>query len=96
LSFRSLTWRQRLGADLDGNGAREGGDADGGAGVAAAVAAANARLPAYAQLRRWAFAPEAFSFDAGTLTANGRPRREAIALRHAALIESLYEEAAAS
>jgi long-subunit acyl-CoA synthetase (AMP-forming) len=65
-------------------------------GVAAAVAAANARLPAYAQLRRWAFAPEAFSFDAGTLTANGRPRREAIALRHAALIESLYEEAAAS
>jgi acyl-CoA synthetase (AMP-forming)/AMP-acid ligase II len=65
-------------------------------GVAAAVAAANARLPAYAQLRRWAFAPEAFSFDAGTLTANGRPRREAIALCHAALIESLYEEAAAS
>jgi hypothetical protein len=38
LSFRSLTWRQRLGADLDGNVAREGGDADGGAGVAAAVA----------------------------------------------------------
>ncbi len=38
LSFRSLAWRQRLGADLDGNVAREGGDADGGAGVAAAVA----------------------------------------------------------
>jgi hypothetical protein len=42
------------------------------------VAAANARLPEYAQVKRWqATAP--FNPLRGELTANGRPRREVLA-----------------
>jgi long-chain acyl-CoA synthetase len=59
----------------------------------AAVAAANARLPDYARVRRWACFPEAPSHASGLLTANGRLRRAAIQQRHAALIESLYQPA---
>jgi len=56
------------------------------------VAAANARLPDYARVRRWARAPEPFSFDNGLLTPNGRLRRGEILQRHGALIEALYRD----
>lgn len=61
-----------------------------------AIAAANVQLPAYAQIRRWALLPHALRFEDGLLTANGRPRREAIAARHSALIDAMYDEALAS
>lgn len=54
------------------------------AALQAAVDAANASLPDYAQVRRWARASAAFSAEAGMATANGRPRRGAILQRHAA------------
>lgn len=60
------------------------------------IAAANAQLPAYAQIRRWALLPSALKFEDGLLTANGRPRREAIAARYSALVDSMYEKALAS
>jgi len=62
-----------------------------------AIAAANAQLPAYAQVRRWALLPRALEFEeGGLLTANGRPRRDTIAARYSDLIDSMYEEALAS
>jgi long-subunit acyl-CoA synthetase (AMP-forming) len=61
-----------------------------------AVAAANATLPSYAQVRRWARAPQPFTFTDGTLTANGRLRRREIHARCESLLEQLYDEALAS
>lgn len=61
-----------------------------------AVGSANERLPAYAQVRRWALLPEPLSFANGLLTANGRPRRDAVATCHASLIDALYRTALAS
>jgi long-chain acyl-CoA synthetase len=61
-----------------------------------AIEAANERLPAYAQVRRWAPLPQPLSFANGLLTANGRPRRDAVAARHAPLIDALYRTALAS
>ena len=61
-----------------------------------AVAAANERLPAYAQVRSWALLPEPLTFANGLLTANGRPRRDAFASRHASIIDALYHTALAS
>jgi len=49
----------------------------------AAVDAANATLPDYARVRRWARARAEFSATAGMATANGRPQRTAIWQRHA-------------
>jgi long-subunit acyl-CoA synthetase (AMP-forming) len=72
-----------------------GRDADDAA-VERAVAAANAALPDYAQVRRWMRAPEPFSPANGLLTANGRLRRAAIHARYAALLDELYREALAS
>ena len=40
--------------------------------VAEAVTRANARLPDYARIRRWAVVPDPFTFANGMLTANGR------------------------
>ncbi len=64
--------------------------------VAAAVRAGNARLPEYAQVQRWLPADEAFSFDNGLLTANGRLRRPAIGERYQRAIDQLYCDALAS
>ncbi len=64
--------------------------------IGRAVAAANERLPAYAQARRWALLPEPLTFANGLLTANGRPRRDVLAARQASLIEALYRTALAS
>lgn len=58
------------------------------------IAAANARLPEYAQVRRWVRAPEPFTLHNGLLTSNGRLRRDAILERHGALLAPLYESAA--
>jgi long-subunit acyl-CoA synthetase (AMP-forming) len=66
------------------------------AAIERAIDAANAVLPSYAQVRRWARVPAGFSPADGTLTANGRLRRREIVARHGALLESLYEEATAS
>jgi long-subunit acyl-CoA synthetase (AMP-forming) len=60
--------------------------------VDAALAAANDRLPAYAQVRQWLPAAEAFSPANGELTANGRLRRAVIAARYLPLIDRLYLE----
>jgi long-subunit acyl-CoA synthetase (AMP-forming) len=58
------------------------------------IAAANARLPEYAQVRHWVRAPEPFTFQNGLLTSNGRLRRDAILERYGALLAPLYEHAA--
>jgi long-subunit acyl-CoA synthetase (AMP-forming) len=47
-----------------------------------AVGAANSGLPDYAQIERWIRADTPLTFQSGLLTANGRPRRDAIAARH--------------
>jgi long-subunit acyl-CoA synthetase (AMP-forming) len=72
---------------------RDGADA---ATIDRAIAAANARLPDYAQVRRWIRATEPFALENGLLTSNGRLRRREIEQRHAALIEALYCEEIAS
>ena len=64
--------------------------------IGRAIAAANRRLPDYAQVRRWARVDAPFTLADGLLTANGRLRRAAIVERHAALIESLYRDEMAS
>jgi long-subunit acyl-CoA synthetase (AMP-forming) len=56
------------------------------ASLAAAVDAANARLPDYARVARWARAVAPFDTTSGLATANGRPQREAIWRRHADLL----------
>jgi long-chain acyl-CoA synthetase len=55
-----------------------------------AVSSANERLPNYAQVRKWAVLSQPLSFAGGTLTANGRPRRDVIAAACAAAIDDLY------
>ncbi|MBN7798100.1 AMP-binding protein [Parahaliea mediterranea] len=55
-----------------------------------AIEAANARLPDYARVRGWHRLPRPLESTPGLLTANGRPRREAIARYHREDIESLY------
>jgi len=60
--------------------------------LARGIAAANSRLPSYAQVRRWLRAPEPFSFDNGLLTSNGRLRRAEILRRHGARLEALYHD----
>jgi long-subunit acyl-CoA synthetase (AMP-forming) len=64
--------------------------------VARAVEDANAVLPSYAQVRRWARAPRPYTYVDGTLTANGRLRRATIHARCDATINQLYDEAIAS
>jgi long-chain acyl-CoA synthetase len=51
-----------------------------------AVEQANARLPDYAQPARWIRARLPFTAASGMATANGRPRRAAIAAAHAAAL----------
>ena len=62
--------------------------------LAAAIDAANARLPDYARVRRWARLRRPFTFADGSLTANGRMRRDVVSTRHGALIDSLYDDEA--
>ena len=66
------------------------------AAVTAAVQRANQRLPAYARIARHHLLHEPLSAATGLLTANGRPRRERILARHAAIIDQLYLENASA
>ncbi|WP_193162016.1 AMP-binding protein [Microbulbifer hainanensis] len=50
----------------------------------------NEKLPDYARVHNWAPLPAPLTFADGLLTANGRPRRDAIAARYDETIESLY------
>ncbi|HSV72005.1 MAG TPA: AMP-binding protein [Methylibium sp.] len=54
----------------------------------AAVDAANATLPDYAQVRDWVRASRPYSADSGLATANGRPQRDAIARLHAGALRA--------
>lgn len=58
--------------------------------IAAAVARANSRLPAYARVSRYHVLAERPSLVNGLLTGNGRPRRQRIIERHAGIIEQLF------
>ena len=58
--------------------------------IAAAVARANARLPDYAQVRRWACAPDSPAELHQLLTSNGRLRREVVLTRYARQLDSLF------
>jgi hypothetical protein len=62
----------------------------------AAIDAANRRLPDYAQVRRWALLPQPLRLVDGTVTANGRTRRDIVFSRYQNLIEDLYVDAIAS
>ncbi|AIC20135.1 long-chain acyl-CoA synthetase [Pseudomonas chlororaphis] len=65
--------------------------------LAAAVAEANEALPDYAQVHHWVRLDQPFTVANGLLTANGRPRREAIVERYRAqLTESVLSEESAS
>ena len=66
------------------------------AAVEIAIAAANAVLPNYAQVRHWARAPGPFTPADGTLTANGRLRRQQIHSRLGRLLDDLYRTELAS
>jgi hypothetical protein len=58
----------------------------------AAVDAANAALPDYARIARWVRAAAPFDAASGLATANGRPKRDAIAARHADALDLLLHD----
>jgi long-subunit acyl-CoA synthetase (AMP-forming) len=58
--------------------------------LALAVDEVNARLPDYAQISRILRAESPFSASEGLLTANGRPRRDAILARYQDEVEACY------
>jgi long-subunit acyl-CoA synthetase (AMP-forming) len=60
--------------------------------IAAALAGANQRLPAYARVTRWVRAREPFSAANGQLTTNGRLRRDGLLAAYRPLIEKIYTE----
>ncbi|KPN90162.1 AMP-binding protein [Pseudomonas nunensis] len=65
--------------------------------LADAVAEANEALPDYAQVQHWSRLTQPFTPANGLLTANGRPRRDAIVERYRAqLTESAFPEESAS
>ncbi|WP_131108713.1 AMP-binding protein [Pseudomonas sp. Sample_10] len=64
--------------------------------LAAAVAQANEALPDYARVHHWTRLNQPFTATNGLLTANGRPRRDAIVERYRAqLSESAFSEESA-
>jgi len=64
--------------------------------LAAAVAEANSGLPDYAQVHRWTRLTHPFTAANGLLTANGRPRRDAIVARYQAQFAPAFNEEASS
>jgi long-chain acyl-CoA synthetase len=60
--------------------------------IAKAVAEANARLPDYAQVRRWIIADAPFSLANDQWTGTGRPRRAAIGKVYADRIKAIYKK----
>jgi long-chain acyl-CoA synthetase len=77
------------GKDAPANGSSAGGT---GAQVEAAIESINAGQPHYKQIRQFRVLGEAFSIENGLLTANGKLKREAIAARFVAEIETMYEK----
>lgn len=59
--------------------------------LAAAVAVANAALPDYARIARWLRAVQRFDAASGMATANGRPRRDAIAAAHPTALHTPFD-----
>ncbi len=55
-----------------------------------AIATVNASLPDYARIGRWQRIHNPFSIVEGTLTANGRPRRERILTRYRSEVDALF------
>jgi long-chain acyl-CoA synthetase len=64
------------------------------AAVQSAIAAINLDLPHYRQIRSFKILSDAFAPESGLLTANGKIKREAIAKRYDAEINSMYEQKA--
>ena len=62
----------------------------------AAIDAVNAELPHYRQVRNFAVAAEGLTFENGTLTANGKLRRDAVNARFAAEVNAMYQGRAAT
>jgi len=60
--------------------------------VAAAVAAANARLPDYAQVTKWLLADRPFTIADGLWTGTGRVRRKQVYAYYKEAIAALYKE----
>jgi len=58
--------------------------------VGAAVDAVNSALPHYKQLRAFHIVADAFTIESGLLTANGKLKRDAIAEKFKAEIDSMY------
>jgi long-subunit acyl-CoA synthetase (AMP-forming) len=58
--------------------------------VQAVLDAVNPQLPHYKQVRAFCLRPEPFSIDEGTLTVNGKLKRDVIALRMSREIEEIY------
>jgi len=66
------------------------------AAVQAAIDAVNPDLPHYRQIRNFQILPEAFAPDSGLVTANGKLKRDAIAKRYDAEINSMYARKASA
>ena len=66
------------------------------AAVEAAIDALNPDLPHYRQIRNFRILPEAFTAEGGLLTAMGKIKRDAIARRYDAEINSMYERKASA
>ena len=58
--------------------------------VQAALDVANAEMPHYKQVRAFCVLPEAFSIESGTLTVNGKLKRDVISARMKSEIEDMY------
>lgn len=64
------------------------------AAIAQVIANTNRNLPEYAQIKRWYCIEKSLGTQPELLTANGRPRRDAIAAHYREEINSLYSSAA--
>ena len=64
--------------------------------VQSAIDAVNPDLPHYRQIRNFKILPQAFTPESGLLTAMGKIKREAIAKRYDAEINSMYERKASA
>ena len=60
----------------------------------AAIDAINRDLPHYRQIRNCKILPDTFTSESGLLTAMGKIKRDAIAKRYDAEINSMYERKA--
>jgi len=64
--------------------------------VQSAIDALNADLPHYRQIRAFRILPDGFTLESGLLTANGKLKRDAIARRYDAEINSMYARKASA